>query len=114
MTEQVPARQPDIEESPIRSFEEFREHGLLWLVNRVVFHPRGYALAFVMSDAVGMEEEVVGWKMIGDGTEPWAYEHNTEDDLFIAAEKLFESLRIAGNVKKWMEANPSVETDERP
>lgn len=54
------------DEQKVRSFAEFRDSGLLWLVNRVVFHPRGYALAFHFDD----EGVVTGWSLLGNGSEP--------------------------------------------
>jgi hypothetical protein len=33
----------------LRTFGEFRDEGLLWLINTSVFHPRGFAIAFVLS-----------------------------------------------------------------
>lgn len=72
-----------------RPFSELRDVGLLWLVNRVVFHPRGYALALHYED----DGTVSGWSLMGDGTEPWSmgdpppedrikYGAKTEDELF--------------------------------
>lgn len=63
-----------------RPWEELRSSGLLWLINRVVFHPRGFALAVVRR-----EGEIVGWKLQGDGTEPWAF-NGDEDKLFARAQ----------------------------
>lgn len=52
---------------PVRPFEDLSPSGLLWLINRVVFHPRGYALSLVADDA----GTVTGWKLLGDGRQPW-------------------------------------------
>lgn len=68
------------EAAPARAWVELRESGLLWLVNRAVFHPRGFALALVMRDS-----EPVGWQLLGDGSEPWRFGVD-EDELFAAAE----------------------------
>jgi hypothetical protein len=65
----------------IRTWEQLRTSGLLWLVNRVVFHPRGFALALCRKDG-----QVVGWRLIGDGTEVWRFEGGSEDELFAAAQ----------------------------
>ena len=54
-------------ELPVRPFEDLSPSGLLWLINRVVFHPRGYALALEADDA----GTITGWKLLGDGREPW-------------------------------------------
>ena len=75
-----------------RPFSELRDTGLLWLFNRVVFHPRGYALA-IHSDAE-RDGSALGWSIMGDGTEPWSmgaeptpeqrekYGALSEDELF--------------------------------
>lgn len=70
---------------PIRDLRELQESGLLWLINRVVFHPRGWALGLATNEA----GEVVGWRLQGDGTEPWHFElpDGEEDDLFRRAEQ---------------------------
>lgn len=51
-----------------RPFEDLRTTGLLWLFNFEVLHPLGYALAFDYHDG-----ELVGWKLLGDGTEAWQF-----------------------------------------
>jgi hypothetical protein len=48
--------------------------GLLWAINRIVFHPRGLALAFHFDDG----DTIMGWSVQGDGSEPFAFA--TEDD----------------------------------
>lgn len=58
----------------IRSFDEFREVGLLWLLNKSVVHPRGFAIAF----EYGPTGELLGWKLVGDGKEPWTFFHPDE------------------------------------
>lgn len=68
------------------SFEEMRFNGLLWMINRVVFHPRGYALAFQYpdgSDLSDVEEHLVepeGFAILGDGSEPWNYHEDINED----------------------------------
>jgi hypothetical protein len=81
-----------------RPFAELREHGLLWLINRTVFHPRGYALAFHVDEFDGAS---TGWQMLGDGTESWNYDPSVgEDELFRAAEAFLASLRPTTEVKQ--------------
>lgn len=70
---------------PVR---DLRETGLLWLINKVVFHPRGFALAMVYRD----NGEFMHWALLGDGTEPWQFESGTDDEQFARAE---ETLRAA-------------------
>lgn len=77
----------------VRPLSELREHGLLWLINRAVFHPRGYALGLEVDPA----GNVIGWTMYGDGTEVWRYgEDVPEDELFAAAETFLASLAGPG------------------
>jgi hypothetical protein len=84
-----------------RPFCELRDTGLLWLINRVVFHPRGYALALVYDDRDnphGNGGTVLGWQLHGDGQEPWsmgdppleaiALGAKTEDELFALTKEI--------------------------
>jgi hypothetical protein len=44
---------------------DLEKDSLLWLINRVVFHPRGYALTY--------DPETGEFTLLGDGTEPWVF-----------------------------------------
>lgn len=55
---------------------DLRADGVLWMVNKTVFHPRGFALA--------IDTETGVLTLMGDGTEPWTYEHSIEDECFAA------------------------------
>lgn len=56
---------------------DFRAFGLLWLVNKVVFHPRGFAM--------GIDDDAQAWVMYGDGTEPWYMYSTAEHAVAIEA-----------------------------
>lgn len=71
-----------------RPFSELRDSGLLWLINRTVFHPRGFALALVGYGGTA------GWRLHGDGTEVWRFDGD-EDALFEAAERTLTATRPA-------------------
>jgi hypothetical protein len=72
----------------VRPFGELRSSGLLWLINAAVFHPRGgFALAVVVRGG-----EVVGWRLLGDGTEPWYFDPPI-DESFHAAEATLAKVR---------------------
>jgi hypothetical protein len=98
MTQPIP-HDPEAVLDDGRPFCELRDTGLLWLINRTVFHPRGFALA-LMYDEPGQAEggNVTGWQLYGDGTEPWsmgdppqhlrAQGHKTEDQLFALVQAL--------------------------
>lgn len=64
------------------------EDGVLWLINRVVFHPRGFALAIDPTDRT--------YTLCGDGTEPWRFDTiYPQDDQFAALEALLDRARLA-------------------
>lgn len=55
------------------------------MVNKTVFHPRGFALA---------EDTVTGaLTLMGDGSEPWTYDHAIEDEKFAAFNALLQRSR---------------------
>lgn len=61
------------------------DDGILWLINRVIFHPRGFALAV---DKDG------NFFLCGDGTEPHAFHHDIgEGELFARVEAAFDRAR---------------------
>lgn len=63
-------------------WEELRDNGLLWLFNTSVLHPRGFALSLVQ-----LGGNIVGWRLLGDGTEPWTFLDEC-DEQFQAVERL--------------------------
>lgn len=65
--------------------------GLLWAINRVLFHPRGYALTLVMDE----EGQANGWFIQGDGSEVWGFEETVDDEKFAAFESLLAELKLA-------------------
>jgi YD repeat-containing protein len=76
----------DSDDAALRSFEDLRASGLLWLINASVFHPRGYALAFRYTD----DGRLAGWHLLGDGTEPWVFEDGPDiDERFAAVARTF-------------------------
>lgn len=60
------------------TFKEFRDKGLLWAINSQVFHPRGYAVMFILDD----EGNVTGWELLGNGSEVWSFDSETNDSGF--------------------------------
>lgn len=81
---------------PFRPIGELRDAGLLWLINRVVFHPRGFALAFDVADC----GDVNGWKLLGDGSEVWMFPSDADDEEFAKAQATFDAIthRQSGEV----------------
>lgn len=70
---------------PAFDFRRLSEYGVLWLVNRVVFHPRGFALSLVYEDGA---TEPRGWTIEGNGSEVWSFGGFDEDEKFAAVEGL--------------------------
>lgn len=50
----------------IRPIEDIFETGVLWAINTMVFHPRGYSLTVHRGD----DEKITGWSVSGDGVNP--------------------------------------------
>lgn len=48
-----------------------RESGLLWLINKSLMHPRGYALAY--------DDDTQQFFVMGDGEEAWHFNTVNED-----------------------------------
>lgn len=89
-------------ESVPRPFSELHATGMLWLLNRVCLHPRGFALALHYPDGVdpltvndGEAEqatgEPVGWSLLWDGTECGTFPESVDDEMFAAAEAFLAS-----------------------
>lgn len=79
--------------SEIRPWIDLKTTGLLWLLNTSVMHPRGFALALVRDPKSG---EIVGWRLLGDGSEPWRFEAAADgscDQNFADVEALFAAAR---------------------
>ena len=68
---------------------QMREDGILWMLNRTVFHPRGFALGID-------REHPTRLFLQGDGTEPWSYDPSIEEienDLFNRFEAMLDRQR---------------------
>jgi hypothetical protein len=77
-----------------RPISELVDHGLLWLINTTVFHPRGFALGLQTGD----DDAVDAWELLGDGSEPWVFAPDAETqarvhECFTKVEALFNSQR---------------------
>lgn len=70
-----------------RPIEELIDNGMLWLINRVVFHPRG--LALTLHTEVGSGE--TRWSFQGDGTEPWSFTEADDKERFLRARETLDA-----------------------
>ena len=70
-------------------FIDLSNTGLLWLINRVVFHPRGYKLALICKDGT---REVEGWTLQGDGSEVCVFSESDDDAEFAKVNEFFDML----------------------
>jgi hypothetical protein len=65
---------------------DLHDDGILWLINRVVFHPRGFALA------IGSESRE--FSLLGDGKEVWSFSTADDDESFLAVEAMFRRAAV--------------------
>lgn len=87
-------RGEEVPEAPRRifTFEEARQTGLLWAINKVLMHPRGFALAFEYPHGAELEDikahavEPMGFSVVGDASEPWSFAEGLDDEGFAAFE----------------------------
>jgi len=78
------------------AFSRLLDTGLLWYLNRVALHPRGYALALDFADG---EDEPRGWSLTrADVGEPWSFPPGEEPEKFQAVMSLFANLDALGRV----------------
>jgi hypothetical protein len=67
----------------LQPLSELRGSGLLWLINRVVFHPRGLALALYQEE----DGEITGWQLIAAGEgEPFSFTNRDDETGYRRAE----------------------------
>lgn len=67
-----------------------RASGMLWYINKVAFHPQGFALAVTFGD----DGSIDGFAILGDGSEPWQFEKADEDRAFIAVKQTLAGARV--------------------
>lgn len=92
MSKSTPESVP-MPERPGFDFRRLSDYGLLWLINRVVFHPRGFALALEYADG---DDEPWGWSLQGDGSEVWSFGGFDEDEKLREVEALLAQAREFG------------------
>lgn len=68
---------------------DLRDTGLLWLINRSVFHPIGLALGFAYDD----DGRFAGWCLFGDGSEPMRFDDTADHEFFAKAMATLDSAR---------------------
>lgn len=71
-----------------RDFSELQMSGLLWWINRNLFHPRGFALSLVFDKNIGSEP--ICWQLLGDGIEPWTMGEEGEIELLAKINELLK------------------------
>ncbi|WP_353809145.1 hypothetical protein [Agromyces sp. SYSU T00194] len=72
-----------------RPWAELLDSGLLWLINRQVFHPHGFSLSVHTNE----HGEPTGWALRGDGTEIHAFPYELEQEYFERAMAEIEAAR---------------------
>lgn len=77
------------EELTIYSFSELEKSGLLWMINRYIFHPRGFTFGLVPND----KGEITGWAILGHGKECYKFTPEMDDMGFLTAETFLAKKR---------------------
>ena len=79
-----------MDEDSAQAFNELQRSGLLWLINRVCFHPRGMALALHTDD----DGNAHGWSLnpSPDGA-VWSFPADTDADGYARAEATIAAAR---------------------
>lgn len=73
------------------NFKEFQEKGLLWAINRYIFHPRGLAMMMIFDD----ETNETTWSLLTTNTPPFSFDDETDDSGY----EIFTAfLKEQGNV----------------
>lgn len=67
---------------------ELRHKGVLWAINRHLFHPMGYALALVLED----DGSISGWQLMGAGDEVWSFAPESDDEGFEKFQQFLNSV----------------------
>lgn len=68
----------------LRPVNELMDSGLLWLINRVVFHPRGLALALWVEEDSG---DVTAWRLMAAAEgEPFSFSNRDDENGYQRAE----------------------------
>lgn len=76
-----------------KPFSQLRDTSILWAINRYLFHPRGYALAFHYDgDGPRPDGEPTGWSLLGDGSTIWSFTEGDDDKHFAEFEAFLNTI----------------------
>lgn len=93
-------------ERPLLAISEFRPSGILWAINRTIFHPRGYALALTRSDNDNPDNgDFDRFTILGDGSEVWAFDHEADDEGFAAFTDFLSNYLAQGGTSQETDAH---------
>ena len=85
-----------IAERPVLDLSALRPTGILWAINRHIFHPRGYAFALNWPDGANPDtDRPDGFTIYGDGLEPWNFQPDTDDGGFTQFQAFIAGLNEA-------------------
>lgn len=76
----------------LRPMSDLLDSGLLWLINRVVFHPRGLALALWREESTGT---VTAWRLLtAEDGEPFSFSNRDDENGYRRAEATLRAALI--------------------
>jgi len=79
----------DEKDITLYTFNELEKSGLLWLINRIVFHPRGFVLGLIPDE----NGNIIGWTVVGEGKNPLVFNPEMDEMGFLTAETFLAKLR---------------------
>jgi hypothetical protein len=77
----------------VRSFDDLRDTGLLWAINRYIFHPRGLAMAVCLEH--DEDSKVFAWRMMSLLGETFNYDEEADQSGFRKFTQFLQSLEVA-------------------
>lgn len=77
------------EEFTFYTFNDLEKSGLLWLINRCVFHPRGFVFGLIPDE----NGNIAGWTVVGDGKKPLQFDFDMDEIGFLTVETFFAKMR---------------------
>lgn len=63
-------------------WDDMRDTGLLWAINRHLLHPQGFALA--ITQPMPPTDDATGWRLDGNGQEVWRFGEDVPEDALMA------------------------------
>lgn len=71
------------------TFNDLENSGLLWMINRFIFHPRGFTFGLVPDE----HGNIIGWTVLGDGKTCQRFLPDMDEMGFLTSETFLAKIR---------------------